>query len=72
MESNGLTKNALATRIGVPVARIGEITLKHRGITGDTDIRLSRYFGTTEGYWLLLQKAYDLEETRRNMAASLG
>lgn len=70
MKPNGLTKNALATRIGVPATRIGEITLKRRGITGDTDIRLSRYFGTTEGYWLRLQNAYDLEEARRNLAAS--
>ena len=69
MEPNGLTKRGLAAAIGVPATRIGEITRGRRGITADTDLRLSRYFGTTEGYWLRLQNAYDLEEARRNMAA---
>lgn len=69
MQPNGLTKRALAAEIGVPSTRIGDITLGRRGITADTDLRLSRYFGTTEGYWLRLQNAYDLEEARRHMAA---
>ncbi|MCG5534589.1 HigA family addiction module antitoxin [Ectothiorhodospira mobilis] len=69
MRPLGLTKGALARAIGVPVTRIGEITRGRRRITADTDIRLSRYFGTTEGYWLRLQNAYDLEEARRKMAA---
>lgn len=64
-----LTKRALAAAIGVPSTRIGDITLGRRGITAETDLRLSRYFGTTEGYWLRLQNAYDLEEARRHMAA---
>ena len=50
LEPKGLSKNALANRIGVPATRIGDITSDHQGITGDTDIRLSRHFGTTEGY----------------------
>ncbi|WP_018936353.1 MULTISPECIES: HigA family addiction module antitoxin [unclassified Thioalkalivibrio] len=65
----GLTKRALADAIGVPATRIGDITLGRRGITAETDLRLSRYFGTTEGYWLRLQNTYDLEEARRHMAA---
>ena len=69
LEPKGLSKNALANRIGVPATRIGDITSDHQGITGDTDIRLSRHFGTTEGYWLRLQNAYDLEAARRKMAA---
>ncbi|HAA44765.1 MAG: XRE family plasmid maintenance system antidote protein [Halomonas sp. 54_146] len=69
MEPKGLTKRALAEAIGVPSTRVGDITLGRRGITADTDIRLSRYFGTTEGYWLRLQNAYDLEEAHRHMAA---
>lgn len=69
MEPNGLTKRGLADAIGVPATRIGEITRGRRGITADSDLRLSRYFGTTEGYWLRLQNAYDLEEARRHMAA---
>ncbi len=69
LDPMGLSKNALAKAIGVPVTRISQITLGRRRITGDTDLRLSRYFGTSEGYWLRLQNAYDLEEARRNMVA---
>jgi antitoxin HigA-1 len=65
IEPLGLTKNALATAIGVPATRIGEITRGKRAITADTDLRLSRFLGTSEGYWLRLQNAYDLEEARR-------
>lgn len=66
IEPMGLTKNALANAIGVPATRIGEITRGARAITADTDIRLSRYFGTSEGFWLRLQNAYDLEQARRS------
>ncbi|MAG54591.1 HigA family addiction module antitoxin [Halomonas sp. 707B3] len=69
MEPMGLTKRALAEATGMPSTRVGDITLGRRGITADTDIRLSRYFGTTEGYWLRLQNAYDLEEAHRRMVA---
>ncbi|WP_163561031.1 HigA family addiction module antitoxin [Halomonas sp. NO4] len=65
IEPMGLTKNSLATAIGVPATRIGQITRGERAITADTDLRLSRYFGTSEGYWLRLQNAYDLEQARR-------
>lgn len=61
----GLTKNAVATAIGVPATRIGEIVRGARSVTADTDLRLSRFLGTSEGYWLSLQVAYDLEEARR-------
>lgn len=70
MEPMGLSQSALARATGVHVTRIGQVTLGHRSITGDTDIRLSRYFGTSEGYWLRLQNAYDLEEARRNLGAA--
>ncbi|MCH4562716.1 HigA family addiction module antitoxin [Halomonas sp. EGI 63088] len=66
IEPLGLTKNALANAIGVPATRIGEITRGARAITADTDIRLSRFLGTSEGYWLRLQNAYDLEQARRS------
>lgn len=69
MKPGGLTKRGLAEAIGVPSTRIGDITLARRGITADTDLRLARFFGTSEGYWLRLQNAYDLEAARRNMAA---
>jgi len=61
----GMTKNALATAIGVPATRIGEIVRGTRAITADTDIRLSRYFGTEEGWWLALQAIYDLDAAHR-------
>lgn len=61
----GITKNGLATAIGVPASRIGEIVRGTRSITADTDIRLSRYFGTSEGYWLRLQARHDLLQARR-------
>lgn len=65
IEPLGLTKNALATAIDVSATRIGDIVRGDRGITADTDLRLSRFFGTSEGYWLALQVAYDLEQARR-------
>ncbi|WP_416186714.1 HigA family addiction module antitoxin [Fulvimarina uroteuthidis] len=66
LEPMGLTKNALATAIGVPATRIGELVRGRRAVTADTDLRLSRYFGTSEGFWLRLQNAYDLMEARRS------
>lgn len=65
IEPMGLTKNALANAIGVPTTRIGQITRGVRAIIADTDIRLSCYFGTSEGYWPRLQNAYDLEKAKR-------
>jgi len=58
----GLSASALARALGVPVNRITEIiaTVKPRGITPDTALRLSRYFGTTPQFWLNLQQSYDL------------
>lgn len=65
MQPLRLTKRALAEATGMPHARVADIMLGRRGITADTDIRLSRYFGTIERCWLRLQNAYDLEEARR-------
>ena len=69
MQPMALSKNALAKQMGVPATRIGEITLGRRAITADTDLRLAKVFGTSEGYWLRLQNAYDLEEGRRHQVA---
>lgn len=69
MKPMALSKNALAKQMGVPATRIGEITLGRRAITADTDLRLAKVFGTSEGYWLRLQNAYDLEEARRHQVA---
>jgi len=61
----GISQNALARAISVPPRRVNEIVLGKRGITADTALRLSRAFGTSEGFWMGLQAAYDLEETRK-------
>jgi addiction module HigA family antidote len=55
----GLTKYRLAKDIGVPPQRIGEIVSGKRGVTADTDLRLCRYFGLSDGWWLRGQVAYD-------------
>ena len=63
----GLSQYRLAKEIGVPAQRIGQIVLGRRAITADTDLRLCRFFGLTDGYWLRAQEAYDLEIARRKL-----
>ncbi len=70
LEPLGLSQNALAKAIDVPANRINEIIRGRRGITADTDVRLARYFGLSEGYWLRLQNAYDLMEAHRTLTAA--
>jgi antitoxin HigA-1 len=55
----GITQYRLAKEIGVPQRRIGEIVAGTRGITADTGLRLSRFFGMSEGFWTGLQLDYD-------------
>ena len=55
----GLSKYRLAKDIGVPPQRIGDIVAGKRAITADTDLRLCRYFGLSDGWWLRGQVAYD-------------
>lgn len=59
-----LSQNRLAREIGVPPRRINEIVLAKRSVTADTALRLARYFGTSDRFWIGLQVDYDLEETR--------
>ncbi len=59
-----ISQNRLARDIGVPPRRINEIVHGKRAITADTALRLARYFGTSEGFWMGLQADYDLEEAR--------
>lgn len=56
----GLSANALALDLHVPANRISALANGTRAVTADTALRLSRYFGTTPGFWLNLQSAYDL------------
>lgn len=66
-----LSQNELARAIHVPPRRINEIVLGKRAITADTDLRLARYFGMSEGFFLGLQSDFDLMEKRRELSADL-
>ena len=68
----GLSQYALAKAIGVPPRRINEIVHGTRAVTADTDLRLCRYFGMTDGWWLRLQAKYDTERTRETMTDILA
>jgi addiction module HigA family antidote len=63
----GITQNKLAVSIGVPPRRINEIVHGKRGISADTAIRLARYFGTSEEFWMNLQSNYELRIQRRTL-----
>lgn len=66
-----LSQTALARAIGVPPRRINEIVLGKRAITADTDLRLARYFGLSEGFFLSLQSEFDLMQRRRTIGPTL-
>lgn len=66
-----LSQNALARAIGVPPRRINEIVLGKRTVSADTDLRLARYFGMSEGFFLGLQTDYELMQKRREIAGEL-
>ena len=59
-----ITPYQLATQLHVPVPRINDIILEKRGITADTALRLARYFGTTEQFWMNLQSSYEVRKAR--------
>ncbi|GIK47415.1 MAG: HigA family addiction module antidote protein [Hyphomonadaceae bacterium] len=65
----GLSQSELARAIDVPPRRINEIVLGKRAVTADTDLRLARYFGMSDGFFLGLQADYDLMEKRREIEA---
>jgi addiction module HigA family antidote len=68
----GMSQNQLAQAIGVPGNRIHAIVNGTRNVTGDTDLRLCRFFGLSEGYFLRLQNAYDTMEAKRRIAKELA
>jgi addiction module HigA family antidote len=68
----GLTKYRLAKEIGVPAQRIGEIVSGKRAVTADTDLRLCRYFGLSDGWWLRGQAAYDTAIAREALHKELA
>lgn len=61
----------LAKRLRVPAPRINDIVLERRGVTADTAIRLSRFFRTTEQFWLNLQGAYEVSRVKAERGAEL-
>ena len=67
----GLSKYRLAKEIGVPAQRNGDIVAGKRAITADTDLRLCRYFGLSDGWWLRGQTKYDMALAREKMGEAL-
>lgn len=68
----GITQYRLAKEIGVSQRRIGEIVASSRGITADTGLRLSRFFGMSEGFWIGLQLDYDAAQAKDALAKTLA
>ena len=68
----GLSQNALARALHVPPRRVNELVLGKRSVSADTDLRLARYFGLSEGFFLGLQADYDLMERRREIEPELA
>lgn len=67
----GISQYRVAKEIGVPAQRIGEIIAGRRAITADTDLRLCRFFGLSNGYWLRAQAAHDTEVAEETLATQL-
>ncbi|HYU32419.1 MAG TPA: HigA family addiction module antitoxin [Thermoanaerobaculia bacterium] len=67
----GISQNKLAREIKVSPRRVNELVLEKRSVTPETALRLARYFGTSERFWLGLQIDFDLEETKRALAAEI-
>jgi len=66
-----VSQNRLAVAIGVPPRRINEIVHGKRRVTADTALRLARYFGTTDRFWLNLQTRFDLEVEKDHLGNTL-
>ncbi|NOS79542.1 MAG: HigA family addiction module antidote protein [Nitrospira sp.] len=67
-----ISQYRLAKEVGVPAQRIGDIVGGKRSITADTDLRLCRFFGLANGYWLRAQAAYDTEVAERALGPKLS
>jgi len=67
----GMSTYELAKRLRVPVPRVNDIVLERRGISADTAVRLSRFFGTTEQFWMNLQAAYEVSRAKAAHAAEI-
>ena len=67
MKPHGISINALALELHVPITRISEIVNERRGITADTALRLGHWFGTSPEFWLNLQTLYELRLARKEL-----
>jgi addiction module HigA family antidote len=67
----GMSTYELAKRLHVPVPRVNDVVLERRGISADTAVRLSRFFGTTEQFWMNLQAAYEVSRVKAAHAAEI-
>ena len=67
-----MTSYKLARRLRVPAPRIHDIVLERRGITADTAVRLARFFGTTEQFWMNLQSSYEVRKAKTRLASTLS
>ena len=68
----GITQYRLAKEVGVPQRRIGEIAAGTRGVSTDTGLRLSRFFGMSDGFWIGLQMDYDAAKAKDSLARTLA
>jgi len=67
----GMSVYELAKRLRVPAPRMNDIVLERRGVSADTAVRLSRFFGTTEQFWLNLQAAYEISRVKAEHAPEI-
>jgi antitoxin HigA-1 len=67
----GMSVYELAKRLRVPAPRVNDIVLERRGVSADTAVRLSRFFGTTEQFWLNLQAAYEVSRVKAEHATEI-
>jgi antitoxin HigA-1 len=67
----GLSSHQLALALRVPATRLNDIVNQKRGITADTALRLSRYFGTTSRFWMNLQASWELEVAEDRLGAAV-
>lgn len=72
MEPLGITQYRLAKETDVPARRVSEIVQRQRAITADTALRLARFFGTSEMFWLNLQARYDLDIQKQKLGGRLA
>jgi antitoxin HigA-1 len=66
-----LSAYALAKQLRIPAPRVNDIVLERRGISADTAVRLARFFGTTEQFWLNLQANYEISRVKSEHAAEI-